>query len=97
MHEPYLELDDLPQSLRNELPEDAQRMYLAIYRRVWEATAMSGERADQELDQTAHEAAMLEVHRRFEKNDEGQWVQAPIDEAIDPDKLRGGVPDADLE
>lgn len=97
MHEPYLELDDLPQSLRNELPEDAQRMYLAVYRRVWETTAMSGERADRELDETAHEAAMLEVQRRFERDDEGHWVQAPVDEAIDPDKLEGGVPDADPE
>jgi cation transport regulator len=95
MHEPYLELDDLPQSLRKELPEDAQRMYLAVYRRVWETTAMSGERADPKLSETAHEAAMLEVQRRFEKDDKGQWVQAPVDEDIDPDKLEGGVPDAE--
>ena len=97
MHEPYQELDDLPQSLRRKLPENAQRMYLAVYRRVWETTAMSGERADSELDETAHEAAMLEVQRRFEKDDQGNWVQAPVDESIDPDKLEGGVPDADLE
>jgi cation transport regulator len=97
MHEPYLDLDDLPPSLREELPEDAQRMYLAVYRRVWETTAMSGERADPKLDETAHEAAMLEVQRRYEKDDEGRWVQAPVDAAIDTDKLEGGVPDADLE
>ena len=97
MHEPYLELDDLPQSLRDELPEDAQQMYLAVYRRVWETTAMSGERADQELDETAHEAAMLEVQRRFKRNEESQWVQAPVDEEIAPDKPRGGVPDANLD
>jgi cation transport regulator ChaB len=93
MHEPYHELDDLPQSLRRTLPEDAQRMYLAVFRRVWETTAMSGERADSELDETAHEAAMLEVQRRFEQDGQGNWVQAPVDKDIDPDKLEGGVPD----
>ena len=97
MHEPYHELDDLPQSLRSKLPENAQQMYLAVYRRVWETTAMSGERADSELDETAHEAAMLEVQRRFEKDEQGSWVQTPVDEDIDPGKLEGGVPDADHE
>ena len=97
MHEPYLELDDLPQSLREQLPQDAQRLYLAVYRRVWETTSMSGERADQELDETAHDAAMLEVQRRFEKDDQGNWVQVPLDDNIDRDKLEGGVPDADLK
>ena len=95
MQEPYRELDDLPQSLRKELPEDAQRMYLAVYRRVWETTAMSGERSNHDLDGTAHEAAMLEVQRRFDRDDRGNWVQAPVDENIDPDKLEGGVPDAE--
>lgn len=97
MHEPYRELDDLPQSLRSELPELAQRMYLAVYRRVWETSAMSGETADHALSETAHEAAMLEVQRRFEKDDGGRWVQAPVDEEIDPDKLEGGTPDAARE
>ena len=97
MHEPYHELEDLPQSLRDELPENALRMYLAVYRRVWETTAMSGETADDALDETAHEAAMLEVQRRFEKDDQGRWVQSPVDEDIGIDKLEGGAPDADLE
>lgn len=93
MHEPYLELEDLPLSVREELSEDAQRMYLAVYRRVWETTAMSGERADRELSKTAHEAAMLEVERRFAKDDRGNWRQSPVDDNIDTDKLKGGTPD----
>jgi cation transport regulator len=92
---PYRKLEDLPQSLRNELPELAQRLYLAVYQRVWETTTMGGETAAQRLADTAHEAAMLEVERRFERDEQGGWVQAPVGDEIDKDKLEGGVPDAD--
>jgi len=88
-------LEDLPRSLRNELPESAQRMYLAVYQRVWETTAMGGETSGDALAETAHEAATLEVERRFEKNEKGKWVQALVDDEIDRDKLEGGSPDAE--
>lgn len=92
----YRNLEDLPQSLRNELPELAQRMYLAVYQRVWETTAMGGEESEDKLADTAHEAAMLEVQRRFDRDEQGNWVQAPVGDEIDRDKLEGGAPDSDL-
>ena len=93
LQRPYRNLEDLPRSLRNELPELAQRMYLAVYQRVWETTAMGGESGEGELAGTAHEAALLEVERRFDKDDEGNWVQAPVDEDIDRSKIHGAAPD----
>jgi cation transport regulator len=90
---PYRTLEELPQSLRNELPENAQRMYLAVYQRVWETAGMGGGRSDGERAATAHDAAILEVQRRFEKDEQGEWVQAPVDDEIDRDKLEGGAPD----
>ena len=92
----YRNLEDLPPSLRNELPELAQRMYLAVYQRVWETTAMGGEESDDELADTAHEAAMLEVQRRFDRDEQGNWLQEPVADEIDTDKLEGGAPDSDL-
>lgn len=92
----YRTLGDLPQSLRNELPEQAQRMYLAVYQRVWETEAMGGGKSDAELGNTAHEAAMLEVQRRFDRNEQGEWVEAPVGEEIGTGKLEGGTPDAEL-
>lgn len=94
--EEYRTIEDLPRSLRDELPEDAQRMYLAVHQRVWETSAMGGNKSDDELAKTAHEAAMLEVERRFEKDEKGNWAQAPVGDAIDRDKLEGGAPDSDL-
>jgi len=90
----YRTVGDLPQSLRNELPEQAQRMYLAVYQRIWETEAMGGGKSDVELGNTAHEAAMLEVQRRFERNEQGERVESLVDEKIDTDKLEGGTPDA---
>lgn len=94
--EQYRTIEDLPRSLRNELPEDAQRMYLAVHQRVSETSAMGGKKGDERMARTAHEAAMLEVQRRFEKDGKGNWVQAPVGDDIDTDKLDGGVPDSDL-
>jgi cation transport regulator ChaB len=92
----YRNLEDLPQSLRNELPELAQRMYLAVYQRVWETTAMGGEKSEAKLADTAHDAAMLAVQRRFDRDERGNWVQAPVGDEIDTDELEGGTPNSDL-
>jgi cation transport regulator ChaB len=92
----YRSIEDLPQSLRNELPELAQRMYLAVYQRVWETTAMGGEESEDELADTAHQAATLEVQRRFDRDEQGNWIQAPVGDEVDTDKLEGGTPDSDL-
>jgi cation transport regulator ChaB len=94
---PFRTLEELPRSLRSELPENAQRMYLAVYQRVWETTAMGGETSEAALAETAHQAAILEVGQRFEKDEEMKWVQAPVDDAIDRDKLEGGSPGKDTD
>jgi cation transport regulator len=92
---PYRSLDELPQSLRNELPDLAQRMYLAVYQRTWETCAMGGETHDDELAETAHDAAMLAVKERFDKDEHGQWQQRPVGDQIDCDKLEGTAPDVE--
>lgn len=97
VHRSYQNLEELPQSLRNELPDQAQSLYLAVYQRIWETTAMGGEAAEEKLAATAHEAAMLEVQRRFEKDERGKWVQAPVGAAIDKSKIEGSAPGADEE
>lgn len=91
----YQELDDLPQSLRQELPESAQDLYLARYKRTWEKCHMGGITDENELAATAHEAAMLAVQNEFDKGEDGRWQQAPVGSEIDTDKLKGRAPDDD--
>jgi cation transport regulator ChaB len=93
MNRNYETLDDLPRSLREELPELAQQTYLYAYRRTWNGARMSGVEDEEELARTAHDAAMLAVRGQFEKNERGRWVHAPVGDAIDRDKLEGGAPD----
>lgn len=93
MKRDYESLDDLPQALRDELPDLAQRSYLSTYRRVWAKCRMGGMEDEDELAHTAHDAAMLALQAEFRKDEQGRWVQAPVASEIDPDKLEGGTPD----
>ncbi len=78
--------DDLPQKIKQELPEKAQELYVAVYRRTWEECHMGDEGSDSDLAQTAHGAAMLAVESKFEKH-EGRWEAAPVGAEIETDKL----------
>ena len=89
----YETLDDLPRSLREELPDAAQREYLAVYRITWTRCSMGGVTDEAELADKAHNAAMLEVERQFEKDENGRWRQAPVGAEIDKDKIEGRAPD----
>lgn len=91
----YQHLDDLPQALTDELPEMAQRLYLAVYRRTWEKCSMGGDVREDELAAKAHDAAMLAVQRQFEKDESGRWRQTPIGDDVDTDKLDGQASDGD--
>ena len=83
----YESLGDLPQSLRDELPDMAQRTYLSTYRRVWEKCHMGGMESGEELAHTAHEAAMLAVNAQFDKDEQGRWRNAPVGGEVRPDDI----------
>jgi cation transport regulator ChaB len=89
----YETLEDLPRSLREELPERAQHIYLAKYRETWTKCHMGGVTSETELAALAHDAGMLAVEGQFEKDERGRWRDAPVGSAIDPDKLEGRAPD----
>lgn len=91
----YERLEDLPRSLREELPERAQRLYLAKHRETWTRCHMGGVTGEQELARLAHDAGMLAVEGEFEKDQQGRWREAPVAASIDPDKLEGRAPDHD--
>jgi cation transport regulator len=63
---PYDNLSDLPDSVRNNLPEHAQEIYRAAYN---SAEDQYGE------ESRAHRVAWSAVENKYEKNDKGNWVQ----------------------
>lgn len=63
---PYEELDDLPYSVKRNLPEHAREIYRAAYN-------SAEEQYDEESRE--HPVAWSAVEQRYEKNEEGEWVE----------------------
>jgi cation transport regulator len=63
---PYDNLSDLPDRVRNNLPEHAREIYRAAYN---SAEDQYGE------EDRAHRVAWSAVENKYEKNDQGNWVQ----------------------
>ena len=62
---PYEKLTDLPDSVRNNLPEHAQEIYKEAYN---SAEEQYGE------ESRAHRVAWSAVERKYEKDENGNWV-----------------------
>jgi cation transport regulator len=63
---PYEKLTDLPDSVRDNLPKHAQEIYRSAYN--------SAEEQYDEEDRR-HRVAWSAVEQKYEKNDEGEWVE----------------------
>jgi cation transport regulator len=63
---PYDNLSDLPDSVRNNLPKHAQEIYKEAYN---SAEEQYGE------EERAHRVAWSAVENKYEKNDQGNWVE----------------------
>ena len=73
---PYQNLADLPESVRDNLPEHAQDIYMEAFNHAWdEYDEPSERRGDASRDETAHKVAWSAVKKVYEKNDDGRWVR----------------------
>ncbi len=63
---PYEKLTDLPDSVRGNLPKHAREIYGAAYN-------SAEERYDEE--DRRHQAAWAAVEQKYEKNENGDWVE----------------------
>jgi cation transport regulator len=63
---PYQELDDLPDSVKRNLPKHAREIYRAAYN---SAEEQYGE------EDRAHRVAWSAVEQKYEKNENGEWVE----------------------
>lgn len=63
---PYQQMSDLPDSVREHLPQHAQEIYRAAYNNAWEEYNHEEERA--------HRVAWAAVKHQYQKNEStGQW------------------------
>lgn len=70
---PYDRNEDLPASVRDNLPMHAQTIYREAFGSAWEQYADPAERrGDASREEVAHKVAWAAVKQRYEKRD-GQW------------------------
>jgi len=73
---PYSLLDELPESMKQNLPRYAQEIYQAADNNAWEEYADPSDRRDQEdtREETAHKVAWSAVKKTYDRKD-GRWVR----------------------
>ena len=72
---PYRTISDLPDSVRDNVPEHAQEIYLAAFNSAWEQYDQPSERrGDDTREETAHQVAWAAVKRKYQKDEKsGKW------------------------
>lgn len=74
---PYDRLSELPDRVRDNLPEHGQEIYKEAFNSAWEQYDEPEERrGDDSREETAHKVAWSAVKRVYEKDEQsGEWRQ----------------------
>ena len=71
---PYDSLDDLPASVRDNLPQHAREVYLAAFNNAWEEYKNAEDRkGGASREEVAHKVAWSAVKNKYEKTTDGKW------------------------
>lgn len=69
---PYRTTKELPESVRDHLPEHAQEIYRAAFNSAWDEYKDPGERrGDESREEAAHKVAWAAVKHQYEKDERG--------------------------
>lgn len=72
---PYQTLKELPESVRDNLPHQAQEIYKEAYNSAWEEYAdPSSRRDDASREEVAHRVAWAAVKKKYTKDAQGNWA-----------------------
>ena len=74
---PYKTKQELPDSVKDNLPDHAQEIYKEAYNSAWDQYDKPEERrGDASREETAHKVAWAAVKREYEKdNKTGKWTK----------------------
>jgi cation transport regulator len=78
---PYKKNSDLPDSVKDNLPNHAQDIYREAYNSAWEQYDKPEERrGDASREETAHKVAWAAVKKEYEKDEKtGKWKRQKND------------------
>jgi len=73
---PYEKKSELPDSVKNNLPEHAQEIYKEAFNSAWQQYKdLNDLRDGQSREETAHKVAWSAVKQEYKKNNDGKWVK----------------------
>ncbi|AWN73133.1 ChaB family protein [Legionella anisa] len=73
---PYKKVNELPDSVKDNLPNHAQEIYKEAFNNAWRQYDDPDERqGDRSREETAHAVAWSAVKKDYEKNSKGEWVK----------------------
>ena len=71
---PYQDIKDLPDNVRQHMPEHAQKIFLETYNSAWkEYDQPQKRRGSESQEETAFRVAWAAVKRKYAQSD-GQWL-----------------------
>ena len=71
---PYPSLDDLPETVQENLPRHAQEIYKEAFNSAWdEYRDADKRRGDASREETAHKVAWSAVKEKYQKGDDDKW------------------------
>lgn len=71
---PYDKISELPDSVRDNLPQHAQEIYMKAFNSAWDQYDKPEERrGDASREETTHKVAWSAVKNDYEKSDDGKW------------------------
>ncbi|NDJ75405.1 MAG: putative cation transport regulator ChaB [Chloroflexi bacterium] len=73
---PYKNIQELPEGVRNNLPQHAQEIYKEAFNSAWDQYADPDERrGGASREETAHRVAWSAVKNEYKKDSDGNWKQ----------------------
>lgn len=73
---PYKKINQLPDSVKDNLPKHAQEIYKETYNNAWDQYDEPEKRqGGRDREETAHAVAWSAVKKKYEKNSAGEWVK----------------------
>lgn len=71
---PYAKTDELPKSVKDNLPKHAQEIYKEAFNSAYDQYDKPSERrGDADREETAHRVAWNAVKQKYEKGQDGKW------------------------
>jgi cation transport regulator len=71
---PYNSVEDLPDSVRDNLPKHAQEIYIAAFNNAWDEYEDAEDReGGASREEVSHKVAWSAVKKKYEKKN-GKWI-----------------------